>query len=343
MKKSTLRIITEQFEQYLKENDLYLCKTYRNNLVIMSKEKAENANLNTILDYKDINIYFNSLTLEDKDIFQFLEEKKIETIISKEDLLSFINLKKTKEDAWYSYGKANGLDKYQNLALQYLSTISEDYVFDYVNRSQFITSNIESFDYILGELIQTQDLKDKLCDVIMNQHKLKFADYQTQAFSMIKKYATNPEQYYDKFTFIKPKIEIENDLFLSNEKYSLEVVLNHNTLNSYNINKKYSYKELLSGIEKSAFALNDYMDLLKLDSINILQEKESTKVLFCSIEPIKKQLIENMLSAHLRAFLKEDVYLNGLQELNLDRKIIEKITFEDSIEIKDVKTKKQKI
>jgi hypothetical protein len=343
MKKSTLKILTEEFKEYLKENDLHLCKTYRNDLAILSKEKANESSLNTILSNNEITYHFANSNLDDSEIFKFLKEKKVDTLIAKEELLSFIHQKKIKDDAWYSYNKVNGLDKYQNKALEYLSTVSEDYVFDYVNRSQFITSNIEAFDYILGQLIQSQGLKNQLCSMIMSQHKLKFADYQTQAFSIIKKYATEPEQYYTQFTFVKPQVEIENDLFLSHEKYTLEVILNHNTLNSYNVNKKYPYKDLISGIDKSVFALNDYLELLKVDSINILQDKDNTKVLFCSTEPIQKQLIENMLSAHLRAFLKQDNYYEGLQALNLEKEVIEKIVFEHNIQTKDNKTKKHKI
>lgn len=346
MKKSTLNLIIENLKDYLKEENLFLCESYKSSYKIIKQEELENrhefsyTNPQAAQETNPNNL--ERITIEEEAFFNFLEQKKIDKLLSKEELLNFIHEKRTKDDSWGF--KKTGLSNYQNIALDYLASISEDYVFDYVNRPLFITSNIDSFDFILEDILQSPQLRDEICSKIMSQHKLKFADYQTKAFGIIQKYATNPRQYDEKFTFIKPQAEIETDLFNSNTKSVLEVILNHDTLNAYNTSKQYSYKELIKGVEHACFALNDYLDLLKVDSINIIPSKESTKVLFCTQE-IKKELIENMLSAHLRAFLKENNYYDGVKALNLDKSVVEKIIFEENVlKTSDgIKSKKQKI
>lgn len=333
MKKSTFNVILNEFQDYLEKEDKCLLQTYQKECHIL-KRGEEQTNLNKIgSDVINHNIgqYFECQPIEPTHLIEFLEKRKIHQLISKEDLLSFIHIKRIKDDNYYSWNRKNNLTIYQNVAVEYLAKISEDYLVDYIIRPMFITSNIDAFNYILNSFVVSQSLKDKVCDTIMSQHKLKFADYQTKAFQVIEKHASNPKKHYDKFTFVKPQTSIDENLFKSQQETVLCITLSHDTLNSYNVNKTYTFKELVQGINHACFALNDYLDLLKINHIDLIQSKEETKAIFYATI-LNQVLIENMLNAHLRAFLKEDEYHNGLKKLNLDKEVIEKITLEHSLE-----------
>ena len=242
MRKSSLKILKEEFGQYLIKNNLNIeiNEKTQKGTVSYIKEVAtfiENSNnINTYFLFDELDILANNFELgKSAYFFNFLISAQIEEKILFDD---FIELLKNQTPSEIKDNQDLSNKFHYNL----FNSVTENAAICFIKRPSYL---VEMLNKIPNEVFLIHsEIIEKVIDISLNTKAFQKINFQTEVYKFIQTNTDNPSQYDHHFNLININEDNNQIKIEETQLETMKLTINVSSLMTFNLNKNYGLTDL---------------------------------------------------------------------------------------------------